>query len=267
MAFTNTPFVDGQIISETDLKGRIDNFEKYVNGGSVSSDLAHGEWVQTHHIYRPDFIGGSNKRGEFCTGTVFYRLHSPDKVDAEVFHQESRGAENGDTWQPVNGLNVTVKAYRPMKMMYMASWLAWEQGSELDLIGAGGALANQIARINSRSHVVADFALFVQKLDQSSSSLQKYHGTNRRLFASVNCRLDQINGKEIASGNGKYESFSKSAGKQMSTHQLIDLSVGVYNVGIRVKPQKTSGDDGEFSQNIFVRPRSCVVNGHFSTAT
>ena len=33
MAFTNTPFVDGQIISEADLKDRIDNFEKYVNGG------------------------------------------------------------------------------------------------------------------------------------------------------------------------------------------------------------------------------------------
>ena len=70
MAFTNTPFVDGQTITEADLKGRIDNFEQYVNGGSVAADLAHGEWVKEHHVFRPDFFGGSHDRGEFCTGTV-----------------------------------------------------------------------------------------------------------------------------------------------------------------------------------------------------
>jgi len=262
MAFTNTPFVDGQVISETDLKSRIDNFEKYVNGGSVTSDLAHGEWVQKHHIYRPDFIGGSNDRGEFCTGTVHYRLHSPDKVMAEIFHQEARGAGSANNWQPVNGLNVTVKAYRPMKLMYLASWHAWETGSDLNLISSGAD--SKLERINDGTYPVADFSLFVQKLEQDPTSLVRYHATNRRLYAGSYAGYDQVNG---VNAGGEYGGWTKSSGKQMSTHQVVELSVGVYNIGIRVKPQKGSGNDGQYSQNIFVRPRSCVVDGHFSTST
>jgi len=266
MAFTNTPFVDGQIISEADLKGRIDNFEKYVNGGSLASDLAHGEWVKSHHIYRPDFIGGSNRRGEFCTGTVYYRLHPPDNINAEVFHQETRGTGDSDSWQPVNGLNVTVKAHRPMKLLYTATWLAWEEGCNLSANVIAAPYYIAAGALNNPTYVVADFALFVQKLEQDASSLKRYYGTNRRLFASLSSQYDDINGK--TSNKGKYKEYTKSAGKQMSTHQVIDLDVGVYTVGIRVKPQKETGsDDGARSQNIFVRPRSCVVDGHFTTDT
>jgi hypothetical protein len=256
--------VDGQTITEADLKSRIDNFEQYVNGGSVAGDLAHGEWVKKHHIFRPDFFGGSNDRGEFCTGTVSYRLHSPDKVGAEVFHQEARGSGDSNNWQPVNGLNVTVKAYRPMKLVYTASWLAWETGSALNLITS--AFQSKLERMNDSGFIVANFSLFVQKLEQDASSLTRFYGTNRRLYASSYLGYDQVNGALNGSG-GEYNSYSKSSGKQMSTHQIIDLSVGVYNVGIRVQAVKGSGDDGQYSQNIFVRPRSCVVDGHFTTST
>jgi len=132
MAFTNTPFVDGNAITESDLKGRIGNFETWLNGGSVAGDLSHGEWVTKGHVLRPEFIGGSDDRAEFCTGTTRYRVHTPDKVGAEIFHAEARGGGSGsglNNWEPVNGLNVTIKVYRPMTVIYTASWLAWETGN------------------------------------------------------------------------------------------------------------------------------------------
>ena len=55
MAFTNTPFVDGNAITEADLKDRIDNFETWLNGGAAAGDVSHGEWVSKNHILRPEF--------------------------------------------------------------------------------------------------------------------------------------------------------------------------------------------------------------------
>ena len=155
-----------------------------------------------------------------------------------------------------------------MKLIYMASWHAWETGSDLFLIDS--AANSKLERLNDSTYIVANFSLFVQKLEQDASSLTRFHGTNRRLYASAYNGYDQINGLNVtlASGdNGEYGGWTKSSGKQMSTHQLIDLSVGVYNVGIRVQAVKSLGDDGQYSQNIFVRPRSCVVDGHFTTST
>ena len=261
MAFTNTPFIDGNVITESDLKDRIDNFEQYVNGGSVAADLAHGEWVQPHHIYRPDFIGGSNDRGEFCTGSVFYRLHSPDKVGAEIFHRESRGGG----YQVVNGLNVTVKAYRPMLIIYTASWHAWETGSitsSSNYVDSTGTRLQE--RINDATFPVARFKLYLENVTAGTTSV--VNGSKRSLFFGLRNKHDAIEGSDSA---GKYGGWSKSTGKQMSTHYIFNVDPGVYNVGIRCLPVQYSGStvDGLYSQNIFVRPRSCVVDCHFTTST
>ncbi len=261
MAFTNTPFIDGNVITESDLKDRIDNFEQYVNGGSVAADLAHGEWVQPHHIYRPDFIGGSNDRGEFCTGSVFYRLHSPDKVGAEIFHRESRGGG----YQVVNGLNVTVKAYRPMLIIYTASWHAWETGSidnDSNYVDSSGTRLQE--RINDATFPVARFKLYLENVTAGTTTA--INGSRRMLYWGLRNKHDAIEGSDSA---GKYGGYSKSTGKQMSTHYIFSVDPGVYNVGIRCEPiQFTSSTvDGRYSQNIFVRPRSCVVDCHFTTST
>ena len=266
MAFTNTPFVDGNIITESDLKGRIGNFEAWVNGGSVSADLAHTEWVKKGHVLRPEFIGGSDDRAEFCTGTTRYRLHGPDKVGAEVFHAEARGGGSVTTdWAPVNGLNVTVKVYRPMTVIYIASWWAWETGnSTLNQYNVTTTALNGES-INNPNYVAADFALYSQKMDGTTASLTQYAATRRRLYSSVNINTDLQN-TDIAG-------WSKSAGKQMSTHHVFDLTAGIYNVGIRCHAQNGGGSspfataDGVNSQNIFVRSRSCVVDAHFNAAT
>ena len=268
MAFTNTPFVDGNIITESDLKGRIGNFEAWVNGGSVSADLAHTEWVKKGHVLRPEFIGGSDDRAEFCTGTTRYRLHGPDKVGAEVFHAEARGGGSGsgeNNWEPVNGLNVTVKVYRPMTVIYIASWWAWETGnSALNQYSTTNAALNG-GSINNPKYVAADFALYSQKMDGATASLTQYAATRRRLYSSVNINTDQQNTDIVG--------WSKSAGKQMSTHHVFDLTAGIYNVGIRCHAQNGDGSsafataDGVNSQNIFVRSRSCVVDTHFNAKT
>jgi hypothetical protein len=267
MAFTNTPFVDGNAITESDLKGRIGNFETWLNGGSVAGDLSHGEWVTKGHVLRPEFIGGSDDRAEFCTGTTRYRVHTPDKVGAEIFHAEARGGGSGsglNNWEPVNGLNVTIKVYRPMTVIYTASWLAWETGNTaLNQCNASNVLETEF--LNNPNYVAADFALYSQKIDGTTASLTQYAATRRRLFSSVKLTNDKQ--------NTDITGWSKSAGKQMSTHHVFDLTAGIYNVGIRCNPQNGGGSspfataDGVNSQNIFVRARSCVVDAHFNAAT
>ena len=262
MAFTNTPFVDGNAITEADLKDRIDNFETWLNGGAASGDVSHGEWVSKNHILRPEFTGGSDNRAEFCTGTTRYRGHGPDSVGAEVFHAEARGGGSGpddDVWEPVNGLHVTVKVYRPMNIMYSASWWAWETGSSNEFVNNSGVV--KYDRLNRSSRKVADFCLFSQKLDNSSSV--KYAATNRSLFSSGNAAYDKV----MVAASRPYGVWLTSDSKQMSTHYVLSLTAGIYNIGIRCFAQEPGTFDGEYSQNIFCRSRSCVVDGHFNGAT
>tara|TARA_R100000008_G_scaffold82124_1_gene66038 strand:+ start:632 stop:1414 length:783 start_codon:yes stop_codon:yes gene_type:complete len=260
MAFTNTPFVDGNAITEADLKGRIENFETYLNGGVSSADLSHGMWVKKEHILRPEFRGGSDDRAEFCTGTARYRIHGPDSAGCEVFHAEARGGggrSGSENWEPVNGLNVTIKAYRPMTVIYMASWWAWETGSNYSNQNnsASGVLYGE--SINNASNVCAHFGLFSQKND--GSSLTYHNQTRRSLYPSPNIATDQV--------NTDISGYIQSTAKQMSIHHVFDLTAGIWNVGIRCHAQDQGSSAGDHSQNIFIRSRSCVVDAHFNSAT
>jgi hypothetical protein len=175
-----------------------------------------------------------------------------------VFHAEARGGGSGpddDVWETVNGLNVTVKVYRPMNIMYSASWWAWETGSSNEFVTSTPKI--KYDRLNRSSRKVADFCLFSQKLDNSSSV--KYEATNRSLFSSGSAANDQV--------NTDYNIWLTSDSKQMSTHYVLSLTAGIYNIGIRCFAQESGTYDGEYSQNIFVRSRSCVVDGHFNGAT
>ena len=258
MAFTNTPFVDGNAITEADLKDRIDNFETWLNGGAAAGDVSHGEWVSKNHILRPEFTGGSDNRAEFCTGTTRYRVHGPDSVGAEVFHAEARGGGSGpddDVWEPVNGLNVTVKVYRPMNIMYSASWWAWESGNDTEFVNSSGV--TKYDRLNRSNRKVAEFCLFSQKID--NTSLVQYDATRRSLFAGSSAAYDKV--------NSNYNIWQTSDSQQMSTHYVLSLTAGIYNIGIRIYAQEPGTYDGHYSQNIFIRSRSCVVDGHFNGAT
>ena len=255
MPSSNNPFVNGAVISESDVKSRLNDMEVWVNGGAVAGDLAHGEWVKKGHILRPEFVGGSDDRAEFCTGTVRYRTLSPDKVGAEVFHAEARAGGSGSgksNWEVVNGLNVTVKVYRPMLVIYSASWLAWETGSPPELVTSGSAPTFHPTFIDIPPNLVANFALYTQKID--GTDLTQYGETRRALYNS----LDRVIG-----------GYTKRTGKQMSIHHVLSLTAGIYNIGVRCYAQGETGGTATngTSQNIFVRARSCVVDTHFSQAT
>ena len=155
-----------------------------------------------------------------------------------------------------------------MLIIYTASWHAWETGSTSSQASyvetSGGNRRHE--RINDGTYPVALFKLHLENVTAGTTTV--VNGSRRILYWGLNNQFDEIEGTG-ATTPGKYGGWSKSTGKQMSTHYIFRVDPGVYNVGIRCLPTQASGttQDGVNSQNIFVRPRSCVVDCHFTTST
>ena len=64
MAFTNTPFIDGNVITESDLKDRIDNFEKQLGyhdirlSGQMDTLMVHRSRLEQIKIFLENMSQG-----------------------------------------------------------------------------------------------------------------------------------------------------------------------------------------------------------------
>lgn len=244
MAITGTPFVNGAVISASDVKSRLQEAEDWVNGGIIVGDTSHTGWVSNDHIYGPDFYGAPAPRAEFTTGQTHWRISPDDRTRAEVFHEEMRGA-----FVPVEGLNATIKLQEASNVVVTASWWAWETGNK----NAGYLNGNFHDKGNSQ---IAQFGLFHEKhtFGEPEIAATRIQSTTRPLFYS----------KRGAVG------WSRYSAKQMSVHRCItDLPAGIHTIGIRCNVSGETGggshdqnttDGSQKSMNVFVRNRHLIVD-------
>ena len=109
MPTSNNTFVAGTVVSDAEIKTRLQNFEEWVNGGILATDTQGSAWVKSQHIYGPDFYGAPTPRAVLTTGDTHWRLSPQDPTRAAVLHEEMVGTiETGDgfNWIPVEGLNL-----------------------------------------------------------------------------------------------------------------------------------------------------------------
>ena len=250
MAIANSAFVDGNVITASDVKTRLQNAEDWVNGGIIDGDTSETGWVKNEHIYGPEFFGAPTPRAVFTTGQTHWRLTQDDKATADVFHEEMRGA-----FEPVEGLNATIKLERASNVIVTASWWVWETGNKNE-----GYLQGEY--MDGENSHIADFALFHVKHsnDGTKPIATKIKHTTRPLFYS----------QRVVNG------WSRYGAKQMAIHRCIaNLPAGIHTIGVRCNVigetgggSHTAGDSsGAKSMNIFVRNRHLIVDAYPRTST
>jgi hypothetical protein len=106
MGLSLTTFLDGQVISASDIRARIQQIEDYVNTGIAQSDLqSPGAWVDYPLIFKPDFYGSPSPRMEMVSGDTWYRYTGDGRGNYAIYH----GSLVVDTWIPIPGLSATVR--------------------------------------------------------------------------------------------------------------------------------------------------------------
>jgi len=243
MPTSNNTFFTGTVVSDAEIKTRLQDFEEWVNGGILAADTQGSAWVRSHHIYGPDFYGAPTPRAVLTTGDTHWRLSPQDSTRAVVLHEEMVGTiETGDgsNWIPVEGLNATIKLDKASNVVVMASWWAWETGNK----NSNYLSLNSMEKDNYR---VADFKLWQVKhvTDGTVPTSNAFDSTTQSLFLS-----HRIN------NNG----WTRAGAKQMVCHRNItNLSAGIHTIGIRCHILPTM-PTGSGSMNIFIRNRHLIVD-------
>lgn len=131
---TNTPKVTvSTTTSASDLHDKIDTLEDFVNYGIDTSYEIQGPgnpistepWVETNHIWAPDFYGAPAPRTELVSSQVHYRRTLNDIINEGAHFSAAHSAKS---WQYIPGLTASVKLMRDCIVDVTASWFAFEYG-------------------------------------------------------------------------------------------------------------------------------------------
>jgi len=119
--------------SASDVHDKIDDFENFVNyeiegdqeiqgpGNSISED----RWVETKHIWAPEFYGAPDPRTELTSSRVHYRRTLNDLINQGAHFSIAHSAKS---WVHIPGLTATVKLRRDCVVDIYATWFAFEYG-------------------------------------------------------------------------------------------------------------------------------------------
>lgn len=161
MGISLSTFSDGTAISASDLRARVGTIEDFVNEGIVQGDYDSTAWVNSQHIFGPDFL--YPKHARFTSSDLHWRMTPDGRQNRSVHHD----AAHLDHFVPVVGLGATVRIpANNTPIVISASFYAWEAG--------GG---NGSTPIVVEASQAAQFALFVNGTEQT--------GTRRDIYAST----------------------------------------------------------------------------------
>lgn len=236
MSITNNPFISGTPVTASDVKSRLQDAEDWVNGGIAKTDTqGSGQWVRKKHIYGPDFYGAPTPRAVMTTGETHWRLTPNDESRAELFHEEMRGADAGDEWVPVEGLNATIKLTEAANVVVLASWWVWETGNKSPFY----------LSLHNFEKTGAEQAYF---------QLQHVKHTSDGSVPSVTT-VDGTTQAVLRSHRIYNAGWTRAGAKQMVCHHTIDaLSAGIHTIGIRCRSEPQIGG------NIIIRNRHLIVD-------
>tara|TARA_R110000751_G_scaffold18291_5_gene55773 strand:+ start:3348 stop:4040 length:693 start_codon:yes stop_codon:yes gene_type:complete len=126
MPVSIAPFVGGDIITASSVLERLDDMEKFVNGGISSSDLKSTAWVKTEHIAKPEFFASADKRFQGVSSDIHHRRR-PQTIQQFSLFTEDMGA--GDYF-PIPSLSTSFYCHGSAVLDVYASFWAYETGGD-----------------------------------------------------------------------------------------------------------------------------------------
>lgn len=127
MPVSLTNFATGAVISASTLNTRLQEVELYINEQIAAGDRS-ANWLDSNHVYRPDFYGGSNPHTTLVTGESYFRERSI-AAERRTFFSYYLGAGP----YPVPGLNATIQVPEDIvannyRLVVAASFYVYEFG-------------------------------------------------------------------------------------------------------------------------------------------
>jgi hypothetical protein len=222
-----TLVADGTTIDATAVQSYIEQIEYYVNEGIDVADLDSAPWVDSVHIFKPEFYGAPRPRVKAVSGeTQFFRKNDSMYTAFASHYNLSRGGV-----VHIPGLQATLKIPEDdVRVKVLASFAAFEWG--------GSDVVDEAAQ------VVAKFYLY-------QNETQLAH-TARRIYPSGSTPggvdADSLLGALVAR-------------KQVCIADYLEFDKGIHSVGVRVdiNPPTVTGAYVDW-KHVFVLQRSFVTD-------
>lgn len=234
MPLVLTTVTDGTVIDATAVQGYIDQIEYYLNEGIENADLDGAPWVDSVHVFKPEFYGSPHPRTVLTSGMTQYYVKNDNLYTAASFHYNL----GRDGALAIPGLQATLKIPQDdVRVKVLASFSAYEWGGSQSA-DEGGPLAP--------SYVVADFHLY-------RDGTRLAH-TGRRIYQS-----GETPGTTQESLLG-----GMVARKQICIADYLEVNKGIHDIGVRVRiyeppPPGPGIDDWK---HVFVVQRNFVIDYH-----
>lgn len=233
MGLTLTTVVDGTDITAAAVEDYVAKIERYLNEGVASADLDTAPWVDSVHIFKPEFYGSPYPRTKLVSGMA-HHYRKTDSIYTVAAFDYRLGRES---FVHVPGLQATLKIPdNNTRVNVTASFAAFEWGGS-DTVDEGSTLVP--------SSVVANFHLY-------QDETQLAH-TGRRIYpsgATPTTDAETVLGALVAR-------------KQICMSDSLSFNAGTRTCGVRVRVRlpTVSGAMADW-KHVFVLQRNFVVDYH-----
>ena len=254
--------------SASELQAVFDEAHRFFNGGMIASDLNARTWVDTEHIFRPEFYGSPSPRVEMVSSDVHYRQRPHDTTERSIHHEASGAGSlgvnlsnnNPDSYQFIEGLGSTMRCHKAAVVDIMTTLYIYEdngEGSKIDMDTACAQVCLFVNNVSRRNTVRNIFprgkgggpGLGASDLSGTTSA-EKFQGTRMREF------------------NRRQISFIHQESFVAGTHNLsvrlkYKTRADYGNNTTNVKADATSGGKGDEWKHVFVEGRNFIVDVHY----
>ena len=147
MPLSLTTYADADTVDASDIRSKLDDIEDFVNEEIVVGDLKATTWVQSTHIFKPEFYGSPAPRTHAVSGHTHYRNTPHGTADQAHFHP---GISSSTT--AIHGACATLKIPRDnTKVSILASMWVFEAGGAILVTGGNNWETTRAGTITVRT--------------------------------------------------------------------------------------------------------------------
>tara|TARA_R100001163_G_scaffold62015_1_gene52436 strand:+ start:3261 stop:4100 length:840 start_codon:yes stop_codon:yes gene_type:complete len=189
-------FTPGDPFSPDSIADRFGELENWVNGSINEEDLKTDPWVDSRHVFKPEFYGSPAPRVEAVSGDTHYR-YRPHNIESRYYRHEQGGWYREDKigappnlglyddaipqadglFTPVEGLSGSIHLDSRSLVTVNANWFSMESGGDT---GYSKREDKNVA-LDDRC---AMFMLQYQSPDSGNTDRKSVFSTRRVLYAT-----------------------------------------------------------------------------------